>query len=161
MSDITYNDVIKNLKNQLDNGTVSKKEIASDLKIETATTEQKEAVKTLEEIIAITGKNPVEIIKQLKENEQSVKQEKYENLRSKLMTEAFGPEKIDDKINLKREAAEPHVLETIQDEKVLKEQIEKADQICSDCPNFKKKASPESHSATHQLFRKGKLITSS
>ena len=42
-----------------------------------------------------------------------------------------------------------------------KEQIEKADQICSDCPNFKKKASPESHSATHQLFRKGKLITSS
>ena len=42
-----------------------------------------------------------------------------------------------------------------------KEQIEKADKICSDCPNFKKKDSPESHSATHQLFRKGKLITPS
>jgi len=41
-----------------------------------------------------------------------------------------------------------------------KKQIEKADKICSDCPNFKKKKSPESHSATHQLFRKGKLITS-
>jgi hypothetical protein len=41
-----------------------------------------------------------------------------------------------------------------------KEQIEKADKVCSDCPNFKKKDSPESHSATHQLFRKGKLITS-
>jgi len=41
-----------------------------------------------------------------------------------------------------------------------KEQIEKADKICSKCPNFKKKDSPESHSATHQLFRKGKLVIS-
>jgi hypothetical protein len=41
-----------------------------------------------------------------------------------------------------------------------KEQIEKADKICSDCPNFKKKDSPESHSGTHQLFRKGKLVIS-
>ena len=41
-----------------------------------------------------------------------------------------------------------------------KEQIEKANKICSVCPNFNKKDSPESYSGTHQLFRKGKLVIS-
>ena len=46
------------------------------------------------------------------------------------MTKEFGPEKIQEngqeKINLKREAAEPLVNKEIQDEKILKEQIEAA-----------------------------------
>ena len=130
MADGKYNEIIKNLKNHIDNGGVSILQIAKDLKIEVATSEQKKAVKQLKEIINLTGENPVESIKKLKENEQTVKQEKYENTREKFMTKEFGPEKIQEngqeKINLKREAAEPLVNKEIQDEKILKEQIEAA-----------------------------------
>lgn len=126
MDDSVYTDIVKNLQNQVDNGTVSKLRLATDLKIEIATPEMKEAEKQLKEIILILGDNPIEKIKQLKADEKSVKQEKYDNIREKLMTQEFGPEKIDGKDNLKRSAADPHVLKTIQDEKTLKEQIAKA-----------------------------------
>jgi len=130
MAENKYSEVIKNLKNQIDNGTVSKKDIAGDLKIEILTEEQKAALKKLKDILTITGENPIDVIKQLKENEQAVKQEKYENTREKLMSKEFGPEKImengQEKANLKREAAEPYVSTEIQETEKLEKQIKEA-----------------------------------
>ena len=66
----------------------------------------------------------------MKQNAEKVKQQAYDNTREKLMCEVFGPEKIKingiETENLKRQAAEPLVSKTIQDEKILKTQIEAA-----------------------------------
>jgi len=43
----------------------------------------------------------------------------------------------------------------------MEKSLERADEICSACAHFlKKKPSPEQHSGTHQLLKKGKLVIS-
>ena len=127
MSDSTYNEIIENLKNQCANGTVSILKISKDLGFEILTDEQKTTLNQLKEVI---GDNPIEKIKQLKQNEQTVKQQAYDNMREKEMSTVFGPEKLNidgiETDNLKRQAAEPLISKNIQDEKQLKEEIEKA-----------------------------------
>lgn len=130
MSDKTYNEVIQNIINHIDNGKINKIQVASDLKIEIVTDEHRKAVKMLKEIEDLIGKDPVDAIKKMKKNEEAVKKQKYENVREKEMADAFGPLKIKvngkDTDNLKRQAAEPMVSKEIQDEKKLKDQIEQA-----------------------------------
>ena len=38
--------------------------------------------------------------------------------------------------------------------------LERADEICSECPNFKKKPGQNVFSATQKLLLKGKIVTS-
>lgn len=130
MADNLYSDIVKNLQNQIENGTVSKVKVAKDLKIEVVTDDHKTAVKTLKEIEKLIGEKPVDTIKEMKADASTVKQQAYDNTREKLMVEAFGPvkQKVDgeEKENLKRQAAEPLVSVEIQKEKDLKSQIETA-----------------------------------
>lgn len=132
MPEPEYNEIISNLKNRCNNGVLSVEKICKDLGFEIVKDAHKNAIKTLKEITDLTGENPVEKIKQMKANEIQVKQTAYDNVREKLMFEAFGPEKIEvdgkPEINLKRNAAEPHVKKEIQTEEALKENIEEAKQ---------------------------------
>ena len=131
MADNVYNDIVKNLKNQIDNGSVGKPQIAKDLGIEIITDDHKQAVLTVNKITEILGPCDFEkTIQEMKQNAEKVRQQAYDNMREKIMAEVFGPEKIKvngvDTDNLKRLAAEPLVSKDIQDEKTLKEQIEAA-----------------------------------
>lgn len=125
-----YNEIIENLKNQLDNGTVSKVNLAKDLNIEIVTEEHKNAVQSVNEMVKIAGKDFTKRVSELIENEGKVEKQNYDNLRETLMTKEFGPVKsnqdgkeID---NLKRQAAEPLVSMVIQSEEELQKQISAA-----------------------------------
>lgn len=131
MAENVYNDIVKNLKNQIDNGSVGKPQIAKDLGIEIVTDEHKQAIEIIKKLEKVLGSCDFEKeILEMKQNAETVKQQAYDNIREKEMTAVFGPEKIKvngiDTDNLKRLAAEPLVSKVIQDEKILKEQIEKA-----------------------------------
>ena len=131
MSEVmTYEQIITNLKNRCKNGDISSVKVAKDLGVKILTDEDQKKLNTLEEIEKITGKNPVEKVNAMKAKEKEVSQQAYDNMREKLMSENFGPEKVyengQEKSNLKRSAAEPHVKKEIQTEEQLKQEIEKA-----------------------------------
>lgn len=134
MKENVYQDIIKNLKNQITNGTVSKNEIAKDLSIDFVEEKHISSTKSIEELKKMFGDDFINKIKQLKDDEEKTKKERYELLRNKKMTENFGPEKIGESDNLKRNAAEPLISHEIQDKKNLDEQIEAAKKnpvVCS------------------------------
>ena len=130
MSDITYEKIITNLKTRCAVDNLDYSKVAKDLGFSILTDKDKVKIDTLSEIKKITGENPVEKIKAMKAKEEIVSQQAYDNLREKLMSENFGPEKIhengQEKLNLKRSAADPHVSKEIQTEEQLKQEIEKA-----------------------------------
>ena len=43
---------------------------------------------------------------------------------------------------------------------VTEAELQKADEICSNCPNFKKKNGKKTFSATQELLLKGKIVSS-
>lgn len=126
MGDLTYDQIITKLKNSCVNGDITKPQICKDLGIEFLDYDMNVKLELVNQAEKILGKNWVEKIKEMKENEINVKQEAYENLRARLMRDVFGDPGTEEKPNLKRQAAEPHVSMKIQDEKSLKAEIEKA-----------------------------------
>lgn len=130
MAENQYNEIIKNINNQLDNGSVSKKDLAKDLGIEIVTDEHKNAIQKMNEIIKITGDDPVKRINELLKNEETVKKQAYDNEREKLLAKAFGPEKTkqngEEIDNLKRQAAEPLVKKECQSTEDLQKEISAA-----------------------------------
>ena len=110
MPENVYADIIKNLCNQIDNGGVTKKNIAKDLGIEIVTEEHTNAVKLVSDIKNLIGDDPLKRINSMIENEEAVKNQAYTNKREELMTAEFGPEKLKENgkeiDNLKRQAAE-------------------------------------------------------
>jgi len=130
MPDDQFKDMIKNLSNQIENGTVTKKELAKSLGIEIVTDKHTAALELVGSIIKIVGDKPIETIKEMQANEEKVKTQAYNNTREKLMSEAFGTEivKIDGKeeTNLKRQAAEAYVKTDIQTDEALAAEIKTA-----------------------------------
>lgn len=126
MADNVYKEIIENIKNQMANGAISIVQLSKDLGFKIVNDEIQAERQMLTDIKKLTGDNPLEKIKILKTNELQVQQTAYENIREKLMSQSFGPVGTEKKPNLKRSAADPLVSEEIQDEKNLKEDIEKA-----------------------------------
>jgi hypothetical protein len=123
MDENVYSDIIKNLKNQMDNGSVNKKQIAKDLGIEITEDRHSNALATIEKLKGILGNGDIiETIERMQADKKIVELDKYNIMRNKALSDTFGPA---DEENLKRAAAEPHISKEIIDEKTLKEQIEK------------------------------------
>ncbi len=126
MPDNEYQEMLKNITNLLDNGKLSKLDLAKDLKIEIVTDKHRNAVKSIGELEKLLGPDVEKEVKEMINNRENVKKENFAILRERLMTEAFGQASTEEKTNLKRDAAEPHVSNKICEEKELQEQIEKA-----------------------------------
>jgi len=123
-------EILQNLDNRITNGSISKDDIAKQLKMNMVQSEHAEALKLLKDIKEIVGDDPVKTIKQMKDNADEVLKTAYNNKREKAMSDEFGQEKITragkEEENLKRQAAEPHVSRKIISDEELKQQIEKA-----------------------------------
>jgi hypothetical protein len=130
MPENVYSDIIKNLNNQIENGTITKKQLAADLKIEIVTDQHVSSVNTLNEITKILGDKPLEKINLMIDEKIEVDKGKYNLMREELMAKEFGPLKVkvngEEKDNLKRCAAESHVSTEPQEKKNLEAEIEKA-----------------------------------
>ena len=122
-----FKEILTTLKNLKANGEIDVNQVAKTLGIEVVTEEHKNAVKVQTELKKVLKTdNVVESVNVLLANSEKVKVDTFALLRNKKMTEAFGPEKVEDKDNLKRNAAELLVSKEIVEDKELDKQIEAA-----------------------------------
>lgn len=125
MADEKYQEILKHLNNAFENSTLSKVDLARDLNIEIVTDKHRNALATREALEKLLGPDVEKEVQNMLTERENVKKENFLNIRERLMSEAFGAKGTEEKPNLKRDAAEPHVNTKICDEKTLKEQIEK------------------------------------